>query len=529
MNTLGGELLSHLASVLLLTLAVAPLVLWRYRRAVLGGMMARPGPALAVPPPAPRAAAAPGVAVEPALRWERRLRRRVFIAVWCAGFAAALPLSALYLQLSDLPLSPAHLFLKAAALGCIAVPVHAVLCAAPWRRSLRLAAATLLALAAFGVVLSMLQRPFYGKAPTLDQAMNFVVFLQYAAYTLWLPLLLGLASGARRVRGVAPIVLAGLLVFGLAPLLGARLTLWLSGTRAGAEWVLRGPQLEAGFVLVALPVGLLAWARLRALARGYEAKRFSDAQLLARTWWLLLVVLDAIELISARGAGVAVPVFTVSALSVLLYGPLLGLALKRAVAGPRPPPRTLLVLRVFGDTARSEALFDRLVARWRWFGPVTLIAAPDVLARTVDPGDFLRFAAGDIASSFVTTQADLQRRLAALDAAPDPDGRYRINDFCCRDSSWQATVVQLIERADAVVMDLRGYGAQRAGCSFELGELRRRRRPEQVVLLVDASTDRALLEPLLGHGDARLPLLELRHHRDPVFDQAFERLLQAAA
>ena len=529
MNTLGGELLSHLASVLLLTLAVAPLVLWRYRRAVLGGMMARPGPALAVPPPAPRAAAAPGVAVEPALRWERRLRRRVFIAVWCAGFAAALPLSALYLQLSDLPLSPAHLFLKAAALGCIAVPVHAVLCAAPWRRSLRLAAATLLALAAFGVVLSMLQRPFYGKAPTLDQAMNFVVFLQYAAYTLWLPLLLGLASGARRVRGVAPIVLAGLLVFGLAPLLGARLTLWLSGTRAGAEWVLRGPQLEAGFVLVALPVGLLAWARLRALARGYEAKRFSDAQLLARTWWLLLVVLDAIELISARGAGVAVPVFAVSALSVLLYGPLLGLALKRAVAGPRPPPRTLLVLRVFGDTARSEALFDRLVARWRWFGPVTLIAAPDVLARTVDPGDFLRFAAGDIASSFVTTQADLQRRLAALDAAPDPDGRYRINDFCCRDSSWQATVVQLIERADAVVMDLRGYGAQRAGCSFELGELRRRRRPEQVVLLVDASTDRALLEPLLGHGDARLPLLELRHHRDPVFDQAFERLLQAAA
>ena len=128
------------------------------------------------------------------------------------------------LQLSGLPLSPAHLYLKAAALGCIAVPVHAVLCASPWRRALALAAAVLLGLAAFGVVLSMLQRPFYGKAPTLDQALNFVVFLQFAAHTLWLPLLLGLASGARRVRGVAPIVLAGLLVFGLAPLLGARLT-----------------------------------------------------------------------------------------------------------------------------------------------------------------------------------------------------------------------------------------------------------------------------------------------------------------
>ena len=300
-------------------------------------------------------------------------------------------------------------------------------------------------------------------------------------------------------------------------------------TRAGAEWLLQGPRLEAGFVLLALPVGLLAWVRLRALARGYEAKRFSDAQLLARTWWLLLVALDAIELISARGAGVAVPVFAVSALSVGLYGPLLGLALKRAVAGPRPPPRTLLVLRVFGDTARSQALFDRLVARWRWFGPVTLIAAPDVLARTVDPGDFLRFAAGDIASSFVGTQADLQRRLAALDTAPDPDGRYRINDFCCRDASWQATVVPLIERADAVVMDLRAYGPQRAGCRFELGELRRRRRPEQVVLLVDASTDRTLLEPLPGEGGAPLPLVELRHHGGAAFDEAFARLLRAAA
>ena len=89
-------------------------------------------------------------------------------------------------------------------------------------------------LAACGVVLSMLQRPFYGKAPSLDQAMNFVLFFQFAAVTLWLPALLGLATGARRVRGVAPITFAGLLVFGLAPLLGLRLTQWLTGTQSGA-------------------------------------------------------------------------------------------------------------------------------------------------------------------------------------------------------------------------------------------------------------------------------------------------------
>ena len=528
MNTLGGELLSHLATVLLLTLVVAPLVLWRYRRAVLAGMMTRPGPPLPVAPPVRGAALSPASGAVPAAPWERRLQRRVFIAAWGAAFVAALPLSALYLSLGDLPLTPAHLYLKAAALSCMAVPVHAVLCAWPWRRTLRLGAAMLLVLATGGVVLSMLQRPFHGRWPSLDQAMNFLVFLQFAAFTLWLPLLLGLATGARRVRGVAPIVLAGLLIFGLAPLLGARLTVWLTGTQAGAEWGLSGPMLDAGFVLVALPVGLVAWWRLRVLARGYDAKRFSDAQLLARTWWLLLVALEAIELVSAQGAAVALPVFATAALSAALYGPLFGLALRRAVAGPRPPPRTLLVLRVFGDTARSEALFDRMVARWRWFGPVTMIAAPDVVARTVDPGDFLRFAAGDIASTFVTTQADLEHRLATLDNAPDPDGRYRVNEFCCRDSSWQATVVQLIERADAVVMDLRGFNAQRAGCEFELGELARRQRPQQVLLLVDQSTDRPSLERWLGPPDDRPSMIDLPQRDPRAAESAFQGLLRAA-
>lgn len=529
MNTLGGELLSHLATVLLLTLLIAPLVLWRYRRAVLGGMMARPGPTLPVAAPAAPATPRPAADTGAALRWEQRTRRRVFAAAWGAALVAALPMSALYLVLGDLPLTPAHLYLKAAAYGCIAVPLTAVLCALPWRRTLRLALGTLLVSALLAVVLAMLQRPLYGKAPSPDQALNFLIWLQYAGFTLWLPLLLGLATGARRVRGVAPVVLAGLLVFGLAPLLGTRLTVWLTGTRAGAEWVLSGPMLDAGFVLVALPVGLLAWWRLRVLARGYEAKRFSEVQLLARSWWLLLVGLDAIELVSAHGAGVALPVFAVAALVAALFGPLLGWALRRAATGPRPPPRTLLVLRVFGDTARSEALFDRLVARWRWFGPVTMIAAPDVVARTVDPGDFLRFVAGDIASSFVTTQDDLERRLVTLDGAPDPDGRYRVNEFCCRDSSWQATVVQLIERADAVVMDLRGYGPQRAGCAFELGELARRRRAQQVVLLVDTSTDQTHLQAQLDSAGTAPARVDIGRGEPRAFDAAFAALLGAAA
>ena len=536
---LGPQLSLVVFNAVLLTLLICPLVLWRYRRAVLAGMQARTGVGLApdapLAPHAPHtvAAAARGGDVAAALDWERRVHRRAIAAVLGVTFVCALPLSALFVLLNDLPHTPLHLSLKAAALAALAVPMAAVLIALPPRRALLRFVVTLLALGAATVVLSVLQRLTQGRAPSADQALNFVLFMQLAGVTLWLPLALLLASGARRVRGVAPIVLAGVLVFALGPLLGMQLTQWLTESRTGARWVLSGPGLDTGFVLLALPMGWLAWWRLKSLARAYEAKRFSDAQLLLRTWWALVVAVEVVELVNAH-AQATVLLLLVGVAASALFATLLAVSLRRALALPgRPAPRTLLVLRVFGDSARSEALFDRLVARWRWFGPVTLIAAPDVVARTVDPGDFLRFASGDVSASFVHDAAELQQRLATLDLQPDPDGRFRINEFCCADDTWQATVVQLIERADAVVMDLRGFGAQRQGCAFELAELRARCPAPQVLLLVDGSTDRALLEPLRGSGAARLPLLELRQQRGAAFeracDQAFVRLWQTAA
>ena len=156
---------------------------------------------------------------------------------------------------------------------------------------------------------------------------------------------------------------------------------------------------------------------------------------------------------------------------------------------------------------------------------MTMIAAPDVVAGTVDPGDVLRFAAGNIDASFVTSQDDLTRRLATMDVAPDRDGRFRINEFCCHDDTWQATVVALIERADAVVMDLRGFSAQRHGCEFELKELAARLGTGRGVLVVDASTDRALLARLVPPGHAAMPMVEVGRNDGAQSDAAFAALL----
>jgi hypothetical protein len=174
-------------------------------------------------------------------------------------------------------------------------------------------------------------------------------------------------------------------------------------------------------------------------------------------------------------------------------------------------------------------LFDRTATRWQRFGPVTMIAAPDVGARMVDPGDLLRFATGDITTGFIKSQQDLARQLAALDVLPDRDGRYRINEFYCRDDTWQATVVELIARADAVLMDLRGFSAARRGCEFELRELGARIAPERVVLIVDASTDRALLEQIAPAGQTPMRLMEIVRGNGRQTEAAFAALLQAAA
>jgi hypothetical protein len=528
---LGGELVFHFLNVIVMTALVAPLVLWRYRRAVLAGMQDRLGAPLPFAPPrraAEQAAATSAATVRSALAWETRLRRRIFAVALVAAFVPSLLLALYKFFLDAEPFTPLQVFVSAAVTTMAAVPICALLTAMPRWRAVGLALWTLCGLGVATVVLSVLQRLVFGRAPTLDQAFNFVLFLEAAAFSLWLPTLLGLVIGARRVRGVAPLAFAALLVFAIAPLLGVSVTQWLAGMRWSAGWVLSGPGIDAGLVVLALPIGVLAWWRLKALARAYEAKRFSDAQLLAHSWWLLLVAVETMTLISVHpGTGALLQVVAVGVVVYALMPLLLAHGLRWAQRGaPAPAPRTLLLLRVFGDTARTEALFDRIATRWQRFGPVTMIAAPDVVAGTVDPGDILRFATGNLAAGFVTSQDDLTRRLATMDVAPDRDGRYRVNEFCCHDDTWQATVVALIERADAVVMDLRGFTAERHGCEFELQELGARLIPSRVVLVVDASTDRALLARA---GAATLRTVEVARGAGRQADAAFVALLEAAA
>lgn len=530
---LGAELMFHFGNVVLLTALVAAVVLWRYRVAILGGMGMAEGDRLLVPAGAAFAVAAPaatardgGQTISMALAWERQARRRITGAYLLSVGLPALALSVFYLKQSGQALQAAQLAAVTFITLSAAVPMIAVALATPFWRAARHWLLLLLTGAAVTLLLAAAQRAIEGRAVNLE-AFNLLWFYGLlAANQLWLPLLLLLATGSKRLRGVAPITFAGLLVFGLAPLAGSRLTQALAGTHTGSEWVLKFG-MNAVFVALALPVGWLAWQRLRSLGNGYEHKRFSDAQLLAGTWWLMFVAVTGLELMGARPAPLVS--LAVCAIAYALFAPLNRVALARCgMATGRPPVRTLLLLRVFGYTARTERLFDRIAARWRLFGPVTMIAAPDVIARMVDPAEFLRFVTGRVGDVFVKSQADLDARLAQLDLVPDPDGRFRVSEFCCRDNTWQATVVELMDRADVVVMDLRGVTTERRGCEFELQQLAARLPRQRIVLIVDSTTKLGAIDSAMPGLRSGLRLMAVERNSLAETDSVFEALLESA-
>jgi hypothetical protein len=258
------------------------------------------------------------------------------------------------------------------------------------------------------------------------------------------------------------------------------------------------------FMLLSLPVGWAAWLTLKRLAARYERKRFSDLQMIVDSWWIII----------AAEAAATMPVPTASALVAGFVAFVVYKAGVRGVLAAWPleadadAPR-LLLLRVFGYQPRTEKLFDRVAAVWRFRGPVHLIAAPDLATRTVDPGDTLALIGGRLAEQYVGSAAEVSQRMAVLDRRPDPDGRYRVNEVYCHDDTWQSSLEALLDASDGVLMDLRSFSRQNSGCIFELEQIARRVPSGNVVLVVDQTTDVAFLQEIAeaawtaAHADGR--------------------------
>lgn len=267
---------------------------------------------------------------------------------------------------------------------------------------------------------------------------------------------------------------------------------WLAGHIKG----IFGGSTHAVLIVISLTLSLVvAWLGLLWIARRYRCMQLSDQTFLFDALWLSVSLCVSVYLMGNDDQFR----YLLGLLPFAFYKITVRYGLKRLAARAEPLPKArLLFLRVFGSSSRSEKLFDLLAARWRYAGSMQLISATDVARGRFEPDEFLDFLSGRLVSAYISTGTDLDRRLAGLDPRPDPDGRYRVNEFFCRVDSWQRTVTRLMAQSDLVAMDLRAFTPERKGCIFELGALIDEVPLHRVVLLIDQTTDEPLVRRTLA-------------------------------
>jgi hypothetical protein len=324
---------------------------------------------------------------------------------------------------------------------------------------------------------------------------------------IFLPLLLwpGLSGDLLRLiaRLYVGIPLAPLLLFHLRFWRGAAPLVFLLALFAFNGWLLAQGLAQAVFgmepgaslgifrlagLVSGLAVGL--WV-LRSVAERNSRGLLSDQALTLDSWWLLYTLVQAV--VVSIGLGIAAGVLAL--MSFALGRWITGLAL-RGMEVPRSTPQRLLLLRVFGNSRRSERLLEQLVQTWSPLGPIELIGGVDLALHQVSPVDFLAFLTGRLGGRFGQAPSEAAARLV-VHPSPAADGIYPVHQIFCHADTWEPTMRRLLDASDAVVMDLRQFRAERTGCRVELEALARSGNTGPLVLVTDTSTDHSLLRRVL--------------------------------
>ena len=489
MNYSTGKLAFILTVAVLLACLGAWVVAYRYRAAMQRLMSAPSSVAGAAadipsePPPSTPASIPPPYPVTAQDNHRANLRLALLLIALSVLMAASS--AALFLGLSiDDPFSAKRLAVLTLVRAWPVIPVLGLM----WRWSrLRLLGALMLWCALCFAVMwwrSIEPRPFE--------------LLLFLAGEVGVPMaLVALLFMTDATRAIASWLLPPFVGLVWASILGVDGLAWMVAHRSPALlWLTSWSSVNAVIALFVLAPWLIAWWPLkwlgRALARAYARKQLSELMVLFTSVWAIVLLCDALSSASSLGLGGLLMLLPLAWVPFVMWG-VTTFARLRAAADGRPP--TLLVLRVFQRDAQVQALFDHVIERWRLTGNTVLIAGTDLADRTLDADDIFTFLDGGLAQRFIATKADVAPRLAGFDLAPDAEGRYRINECYCHDTTWQSALAALVQRSDVVLMDLRGFQAHNAGCVHELATLARAssepQRLARVVVLVDGQTDRA--------------------------------------
>lgn len=306
----------------------------------------------------------------------------------------------------------------------------------------------------------------------------------------------------RRTRAIAPLIMTfaifavtGIvlaLVFGIGSVSGFLFSgHWLANIFLIISRVF-GPTaiVPITFILVGsigtIVFGVLGWIVSRIIRQLYLTKRISDQSLHIDSIWFIIAIIQSIEFAFED------PLWMLSGLvAFIVFKIITGVgfsAIRKKTESPESVPQ-LLILRVFSLGRKSEMLYNIVTRSWRYAGNVLFITGPDLVTATVEPHDFLEYLSGKLSNRFIDSEETLLHSLSEMDRAPDPDGRFRIKDFFCYDDTWKMVLSRLVHESEVVLMDLRSFSAENAGCKFEIAALIDLIPIERVIFVIDKTTD----------------------------------------
>jgi len=348
----------------------------------------------------------------------------------------------------------------------------------------------------------------------------------------------------RRLRAVSPLVLIFLILAVTGSLILLELFFYNEFALALSINILMPIGLDvSGMMIVNILIGLIVfcvigWLVLRWVRWQYQKQMISEQIITLDALWLIYSVVTGISLVFGGVAWALVP------LAAFLIYKILTVIGFRWLTRQHKLPETpcLLLLRVFSLGRRSEQLFDAVSTHWRYLGKIHLIAGPDLATTTIEPHEFLDYISGNLGHNFIDSAGKLETALGNSKNHPDDDGRYRVEEFFCYGDTWQMVLTRLQDTCDAVLMDLRGFTPQNAGCIFEINTLIDHLLLDQVIFTVDDTTNRDFLQTTIESAwqkvandspnrllaDPTLTLFEYQSEKNLPLDRLLETLCESA-
>jgi len=547
---LTGELLFIVYTALLLTIPISWGLLKRYKRAVIR-TMAKQSSQLEITQPIETTPAAPpesGLKIsvlDPSNLPERpslstcqkillRAPTKAALVYLLAGFGYAAIMTWGVLTSGQMAATPTRLSITMMLYGWPVVLATQFIAGTTRRRWLK----PVLIYSGVYLLLSLLALALIPDAKLLDLLFLWVLINIPTTLIWWIVL-------NRRLRAVSPLVLTFLVLAVTGSLVLLELFFYNDFALALSVNLLIPLGLGVrGMIVVNILIGItvfcvIGWMVLRWVRWQYKRQMISEQIITLDALWLIFSITKGIELVFEGLIWALVPL-----VAFLIYKVLTVIGFRWLTRQHKlSDSPCLLLLRVFSLGWRSEQLFDAVSTHWRYLGKIHLIAGPDLATTTIEPHEFLDYVSGNLGNNFIDSAKKLETALTNSKVHPDHDGRYRVEEFFCYGDTWQMVLTRLQNACDVILMDLRGFTPQNAGCIFEINTLIDHLPLGQVIFTVDDTTNRDFLQTTIKSAwqkvandspnrlieEPILTLFEYQSGKNLPLDHLLETLCEAAS